>query len=78
MNAVSFVVLGVLVLLFVLAVRYSMSHGSCEACSGSCGSGKRGNAGAAKGHVCAAGGCASCAHLAEEKRQVPERFRLKQ
>ncbi len=36
MNAASFVVLGVLVLLFVLAVRYSMTHGSCEVCSGSC------------------------------------------
>ena len=73
MNAASFVVLGVLVLLFVLAVRYSMTHGSCEACSGSCGHGKCGNRNEGTGrHVCAAGGCASCADYTFLMRGIEE------
>ncbi len=69
MNFATIVVLLILLVLVGLAVRYCMKHGSCDACSGSCGSGH--------GHHCAPKGCASCAHLEEEKAAVPERFRLK-
>ena len=74
MNTATILVFMLLLILFVLALRYSMSHGSCEACGGSCGS----SAGTEAGHSCAAGGCKNCAHLAEEMQEVPERFRIKQ
>lgn len=73
MNTATVLVFSILSLLFVLALRYSMSHGFCEACGGSCGS----SAGAEAGHSCAAGGCKNCAYLAEEMQEVPERFRIK-
>ena len=67
MNPATVIVFLILLALIGLAVRYCMRHGSCDACSGSCGS----------GHHCAPTGCSSCSHLEEEKAAVPERFRLK-
>ena len=53
MNLVSYLLLAVIAVLFVLAVRYSRKHGSCEACGGNCA------VHAASGGGCSAG-CASC------------------
>ena len=37
MNLISYLILAVLIVCFVLAVRYTRKHGSCEACGGNCG-----------------------------------------
>ena len=71
MNPASIIVFLILLGLIGLAVRYCLRHGSCDACSGSCGSGH------GSGHHCAPTGCSSCSHLEEEKAAVPERFRRK-
>ena len=36
MNFISWVILAVIIVCFVLAVRYTRKHGSCEACGGNC------------------------------------------
>ena len=36
MNLISYLILAVLIVCFVLAVRYTRKHGSCEACGGNC------------------------------------------
>ena len=34
MNLISYLILAVLIVCFVLAVRYTRKHGSCESCGG--------------------------------------------
>lgn len=36
MNLISYLILAVLIVCFVLAVRYTRKHGSCESCGGNC------------------------------------------
>ena len=36
MNLISYLILAVLIVCFVLAVRYTRKHGSCETCGGNC------------------------------------------
>lgn len=63
MNLISIVILAVIAVLFVLALRYSITHP--DACAG-CGS---------KG-ACT-GSCASCHACDVDPDKIPERFRLK-
>lgn len=72
MSLVDIVLIVIIAALFILAVRYSLSHASCEACDGqSCGVG-HGRHLHRKGS-----GCSHCNYKEIEDQEIPERFRIK-
>lgn len=71
MNLSGIIILLVVAVAFVAALRYSITHASCEACDGqSCGVGH------GKHHQ-GGQGCGHCNYKEIEEADIPERFKLK-